>query len=262
MKKILVIEDEVQTRNIFQECLEAEGFDTLCAENGYVGLQKVREKLPDLVLCDIMMPELDGYGVLSQLRQDPLTAVIPFIFLTAKGTKAELRQGMQSGADDYISKPLTVEELLGAIAARLEKQAALKQWCATESKRVLETSSAEIGKTDTSESIFPACPQLSEVFNFIETNYHQSIGLCDVAEAVGYSSAYLTDLVRRQTGKTVHQWIIERRMVAARNRLLNTNQTVNQIAELVGYQNVGHFFRQFRQFYGLPPIAWKKINCS
>ena len=87
MTKILVIEDEVQSRNIFLECLEAEGFDTLCAENGRIGLQKAQDHLPDLVLCDVVMPELDGYGVITALRQDPVTAVIPFIFLTAKSTR-------------------------------------------------------------------------------------------------------------------------------------------------------------------------------
>ena len=111
MKKILVIEDEAQSREMFLECLEAEGFDTLCAENGRVGVQRAQSHLPDLVICDIVMPEIDGYGVLTTLRQDPVTAMIPFIFLTAKATKTELRQGMDLGADDYLTKPSTVEEL-------------------------------------------------------------------------------------------------------------------------------------------------------
>lgn len=116
MKKILVIEDEAQTRNIFLECLEAEGFNAIGAENGRVGLQRIREYLPDLVVCDILMPELDGYGVLAQLRQDPITAVIPFIFLTAKTAEVERRHGLELGADGYLTKPCTTEELLRAIA--------------------------------------------------------------------------------------------------------------------------------------------------
>jgi len=262
MKKILVIEDEAQTREIFLECLEAEGFDAISAENGHIGVQRAKEQLPDLVICDILMPELDGYGVLSTLRQDPVTAIIPFIFLTAKATKAELRQGMDLGADDYLTKPSTAEELLGAIAARLEKQAALRQWCAVESQRISEPPPADTAKPAASESIFPVCPLLSEVFHFIEANYHQSITLKDVAKAARYSPAYLTDLVRRQTGKTVNHWIIERRMAQACSLLRETDQSVDGIAEAVGYQNAGHFFRQFRQHHETTPQAWRNAQRS
>ena len=108
MKKILVIEDEARTRNLFVKCLEAEGFYTIGAENGLVGIQQAQEKLPDLVICDIVMPQLDGYGVLTALRQNPVTAIIPFIFLTAKVFQADIRKGMELGADDYITKPCTV----------------------------------------------------------------------------------------------------------------------------------------------------------
>jgi len=262
MKKILVIEDEAQSRNIYLESLEEEGFDAIGAENGRVGVQRAQEQLPDLVLCDIMMPELDGYGVLSTLRQDPLTAMIPFIFLTAKATKAELRQGMELGADDYLTKPSTVEELLKAIAARLEKQAALRQWCAVEVQRIVELPPADTAKQVAPQSIFPACPKLREVFDFIEANYHQAITLKDVAKAVRYSPAYLTDLVGRQTGKTVNLWIVERRMAEACSLLLKTDQSVDAIAEAVGYQNAGHFFRQFRKYHGTTPQSWRKAQLN
>ncbi|BAY67655.1 helix-turn-helix domain-containing protein [Anabaena sp. FACHB-709] len=110
------------------------------------------------------------------------------------------------------------------------------------------------------KSIFPSGSQLNQVFKFIESNYDQSIGLRDVAQAVGYSPAYLTDLVRRHTGETVNHWIIKRRMVAARTLLLETDQCVNQIAEAVGYQHEGHFFRQFRQYHDTTPHAWRKMQ--
>lgn len=223
MKKILVIEDEAQSRHMFLECLEAEGFDAIGAENGLVGLQRLQKQLPDLVICDIMMPELDGYGVLTTLRQDPVTAMIPFIFLSAKATKTELRQGMDLGADDYLTKPSTVEELLGAIAARLEKQAALGQWCAVSCQRVPAPPPADTALPAAPKSIFPSCPQLSHIFQFIDANYHQPITLCDVAAAVRYSPAYLTSLVRRQTGQTVNRWIVERRIAAACSLLLETD---------------------------------------
>ncbi len=259
MKKILVIEDEAQSRNIFLESLEVEGFDAIGAENGLVGVQLAQKQLPDLVICDIVMPEIDGYGVLTTLRQNAVTAMIPFIFLTSLASKAEVRQGMDLGADDYLTKPSTVEELLGAIAARLEKQAALRQWLAVESQKVQEQPADETATTQP-QSLFPTNPQLNEVFEFIEANYHLSIGLNEVAQAVGYSPAYLTDLVHRQTGQTVNRWIIQRRMAQACSLLLETKQSIEQIAEVVGYQNTGHFFRQFRQYQGTTPQAWKKAQ--
>jgi PAS domain S-box-containing protein len=106
-------------------------------------------------------------------------------------------------------------------------------------------------------SIFPNSPKLNEVFRFIEANYHQPITLCDVAQAVDYSSAYLTDLVRQETGKTVNQWIVERRIVEAQRLLLETDQTVKEIAISIGYQYEGHFFRQFRKYHGTTPQVWR-----
>lgn len=127
MTKILVVEDEQAVRENILELLEAEGFETIGAENGHVGITWAWEHKPDLIICDVMMPELNGYEMLSLLRQEPATALMPLIFLTAKADKADLRQGMQLGADDYLTKPFTRSELMGAIAARLNKQAAIAQ---------------------------------------------------------------------------------------------------------------------------------------
>ena len=257
MSKILVIEDEARTREMFRDCLEAEGFQTLGAEDGLDGIQQVRQHLPDLVICDILMPRLDGYGVLSRVRQNSTTATIPFIFLTAKAGKTDRRQGMSLGADDYLTKPSTVEELLEAVSARLEKQALLQRCYAADHQQ--PEPEVKASKTDSeSKLFFPSVPELSEVFKFIETNYNQGITLCDVARAVGYSPAYLTNKVKRETGRTVNRWIIERRMAQSLFLLRTTNQSVEQIASAVGYQNTCHFFRQFRQYQGTTPQAWRK----
>jgi AraC-like DNA-binding protein len=106
--------------------------------------------------------------------------------------------------------------------------------------------------------VFPKNPQLERVFQFIEDNYSRSISLKDVAMAMGYCPSYLTDLVRRHTGQTVNHWIIKRRIALACNLLEETSLSVNQIALDVGYQNEGHFFRQFRQHCNMPPSAWRK----
>ncbi|WP_009630924.1 response regulator transcription factor [Synechocystis sp. PCC 7509] len=121
MMKILVIEDEVLLRANTVQILSFEDFHTIEAENGLLGVQLAQEQLPDLILCDVMMPELDGYGVLVALRQNPLTSAIPFIFTTAKASYADLHQGMELGADDFLSKPFSADELLAAISTQLKK---------------------------------------------------------------------------------------------------------------------------------------------
>ncbi|MEH2457956.1 EAL domain-containing response regulator [Nostoc sp.] len=128
MPKILIIEDEEAVRENILDLLEAEGFETLAAANGRIGLHLAISEAPDLIVCDLMMPEMDGYGVLRALREDRSTAIIPFIFLTAKSAKSDFRQGMDMGADDYITKPFTRAELLSAIMNRLEKYATLKRY--------------------------------------------------------------------------------------------------------------------------------------
>lgn len=138
MKKILVIEDEELLRANIVQILELEDFVTIEANNGFLGIKLAQEHLPDLILCDVMMPEVDGYGVLTALRQNPTTTNIPFIFTTAKASKADLRQGMNLGADDYLTKPITADELLSAISTRLERQAAFSQNCVAELKQAEE----------------------------------------------------------------------------------------------------------------------------
>ena len=262
MVRILLIEDDRLNRNLLQECLETEGFQTLSAADGLSGIQQARQYMPDLILCDIILPELDGYSVLLQLRQDPTTAFIPFIFLTAKAAKAECRQGMVLGADDYLTKPLTAEELLAAISARLAKQAMLERCYVTKHQEVEASPSTLVFTQEDPQSIFPLIADLKNVFDFIEANYRQQITLSDVAQAVGYSPAYLTNRVKHETGRTVNGWIIERRMVAARSLLLDTDWSVERIAASVGYLNVSYFFRQFRQYQGVTPKVWREKHQS
>jgi DNA-binding NarL/FixJ family response regulator len=121
MKKVLVIEDEPEMRRNLLTILKLEKFQPLGAENGRVGVRVAKAEKPDLVLCDVMMPELDGYGVLRALRDDPATMTTPFIFLTARGEKVDHRAGMDLGADDYLIKPVSKEDLLRAISARLRR---------------------------------------------------------------------------------------------------------------------------------------------
>ncbi|HEX8278906.1 MAG TPA: response regulator [Segetibacter sp.] len=127
MKKILIIEDNLEVRENTAEIIELSNYKVITAENGKVGVELALRELPDLIVCDIMMPVLDGYGVYHLLSKHKETASIPFIFLTAKSEKADFRRGMEMGADDYITKPFDGIELLNAIEIRLKKTDLLKQ---------------------------------------------------------------------------------------------------------------------------------------
>src|SRR5213594_1161835 len=121
MKKILVIEDEPEMRRNISALLRYCDYEPIPAENGRQGVEAARREKPDLILCDVMMPEMDGYGVLQALQMDASLARIPFIFLTAKGEKDDLRSGMNLGADDYLTKPVANADLVRAIEARLRR---------------------------------------------------------------------------------------------------------------------------------------------
>lgn len=126
MKKILLIEDNEGVRENTAEILELAGYSVATAENGKIGVAKATEDDFDLIICDIMMPELDGYGVLHILTKNPKTSTIPFIFLTAKAERGDFRKGMSMGADDYLTKPFEEPDLLEAIELRFKKSNAIK----------------------------------------------------------------------------------------------------------------------------------------
>jgi CRP-like cAMP-binding protein/CheY-like chemotaxis protein len=121
-KKVLIIEDNNDIRENVVEILELAGYEVFAASNGKTGVELAQKNLPDIILCDIMMPELDGYGVLYLLNKNPQLTTIPFIFLTAKAERIDLRKGMEMGADDYLTKPFDDMELLNAIESRLKKK--------------------------------------------------------------------------------------------------------------------------------------------
>ena len=121
MKKILVIEDETEMRRNITTLLRYYDYEPVAAESGRAGVEAARREKPDLILCDVMMPGLNGYSVLQTLQTDAALARIPFIFLTAKGEKDDLRSGMNLGADDYLTKPVANADLVRAIEARLRR---------------------------------------------------------------------------------------------------------------------------------------------
>jgi len=126
-KKILIIEDQAPMRRNIALLLELAGYEVVTAENGRTGIEAALQHRPDLVLCDVMMPEMDGHGVVQALRAEEGTATTPFIFLTARGDKADVRIGMNFGADDYLTKPVMRDDLVAAVQARLARADAVEQ---------------------------------------------------------------------------------------------------------------------------------------
>lgn len=131
MKRILLIEDDRALRENTAELLELSDYEVTTAPNGKLGIAAAKENLPDIIVCDIMMPEIDGYGVLENLSADEKTKHIPFIFLSAKTEHKEIRKGMDLGADDYLTKPFEEEDLISAVESRLAKAELLNRLLGT-----------------------------------------------------------------------------------------------------------------------------------
>ena len=146
MQKILLIEDNDEIRENMAEILDLAGYDVYTAANGKEGIKTAIQEIPDLILCDIMMPVLDGYGVLHMLQKHEALENVPFIFLTAKSERLEVRKGMELGADDYITKPFDGTELLNAIAGRLKKAAAFKKRIAASTEGIQQLIELSLGK--------------------------------------------------------------------------------------------------------------------
>ncbi len=136
MTKILVIEDELNVRENIVDLLEAEDFEVFSTDNGILAILWAQENIPDLVISDVMMPEISGHEVLAEMRQFPNTELMPFIFLTAMSNKEDIRHGMELGADDYLTKPFTRDELLNCITSRLLRQAKLMKQYNEEHQKV------------------------------------------------------------------------------------------------------------------------------
>ena len=174
MTKILVIEDELFVRENIVDLLEAEDFDVFSTENGVLGILWAQENIPDLVICDVMMPEISGHEVLEEMREIPETSLTPFIFLTAMADKGDIRHGMELGADDYLTKPFTRDELLSAISSRLAKQEKLLQQYNQEQQKakILEQKVQELEKLkikqEVSQEYQQALLKISTAINLIE----------------------------------------------------------------------------------------------
>lgn len=257
-KRILVVDSQSETRDTYLETLRLKGFESVGAENAKGGLSSVQLNPPDLVICDAKTDASGKISLVEVLQTHPDTAIIPIVFLLASLTQTVLHRAVVMGISGYLVKPCKTEELFQVVSAQLKKQALLHDYYS-------RFSPGEASPTPPQAASVSSLPQLaddedsplSQALQFISANHTQSIALNDVAQFVGYSPSYLTNQMRKQTGQTIQQWIIQLRMATACSLLLNTNCSVAGVASQVGYHNTTHFFRQFRRLYGTTPQVWR-----
>ncbi len=201
-QKILIIEDQAPMRRNVALMLEMEGYQTCTAENGRIGLETARRERPDLILCDVMMPEMDGYAVVQSLRQDAAFTTTPFIFLTAKSDRTDVRIGMNFGADDYLTKPVMRDDLLIAVETRLARAGALQQRIADNSGFRPDFTSHE-----PLQRAFSLTPREAEVLLWVSQG--KSNG--DVASILGISEK----TAKQHLGTCFHKMGVESRNAAS-----------------------------------------------
>ena len=193
MEKILVIEDEPAMRKMTAQALRFEGFDVLEAPDGKSGVATALRSIPDLVVCDVMMPDMDGFGVIHALRSDSRTALTPFIFLTAMAANGDLRHGMTEGADDYLTKPFQIEDLIGSVRRRLEKR---KRQIEEGERKAEEVSLAVAASVP--QEILETLDQITNVTNSIALKYAaQDAEVAAMQEVVALGSLRLRRIMRR-----------------------------------------------------------------
>lgn len=193
MHKILIIEDDPSLRSQMAQILRFEGFEALEAANGRLGVASVASSVPDLIICDIMMPELDGFGVLQALRGNPKTAMIPFIFLTALVASHDRRHGMEEGADDYITKPYDPDALIGSVRRRLEKRNRQTE----ESRLCAEEVSLAVAASVPSE-ILGTLDRIATMTNLLALKYAgQDTQVEAMHQAIAQESVRLRRMMRR-----------------------------------------------------------------
>lgn len=222
MKKILLIEDNPNVLLNTTKMLQAEGHLVISADNGRTGLEMAQQHIPSLIICDIMMPEIDGYGVITALRNNPATTTIPFIFLSAKSNKTDFRQGMDLGSDDYLTKPFTRDELLGAIAAQFKKQETINSYY----KQELENLRGNISKSLPHQLLFPAI-EVMGLADILVKNYHamQAHEVPDMGKRIRKAGRDMHDMVRK--------FLLYAELESTENNTEWTNQIRNSKATFV-----------------------------
>jgi len=242
---ILLVEDNADVRAYLKSHLLA--YHVLEAEDGEAGLALALSALPDLVISDVMMPRLDGYGLCAALRKDRRTQDIPVVLLTAKAAEEDKIEGLKAGADDYLYKPFSARELLARTENLIHRNQSLKKQYRQEV--VLKPTQITVTSADAA--------WLEKVRSVIEAQMGESqFGVERLAEEVGLGRRQLQRRIHELTGRTAHGYIQESRLERARQLLEQKAGNVSEVAYRVGFRDPRHFARLFQKTYGKPPSRW------
>jgi YesN/AraC family two-component response regulator len=259
--QILVVDDDPDFRANLVEWLEDSGYVVAQAANGKEAMDRASDTRFSVVVTDLKMPEANGLELLEWFKlTHPSTAVI---FLSGQATVQDAIQALREwGGFDFLEKPIEMP----ALSAIIERAIALSAPKGARGSGPLSGSFTRSQDQPPPPQPEPASAPLSafaeRALQLIAERFREPIGLSELSVELGYSAAYLTNTLRRETGKTVLQWIIHHRLEEAKRLMSETDWSGQQIAQAVGYAHYSHFLRQFRQSHGVPPSAWRAPSKS
>ncbi len=247
MDRILLIEDETDIRENLTELFENRSFLVFTAENGKTGFEKAREIIPDVIISDVIMPEMDGFQLVQAIKSDARTMHIPVILLTAKSMLESKLEGLKLGADDYVTKPFEFEELLARAQSAIANR-----------KRVMQRVklAPEEKTVDSKDDVF-----LRKVIQAIEKNIDNfNFSIDDLAREIGYSRSSIQKKIKNLTGKTTSQLIREFRLERARQLIQQDAGFLSEIAMAVGFNSLSYFSNSYKEYFGVPPSKIKNLS--
>lgn len=242
MKTIAIIEDHPEIRNSLVELIQINGYNTISAQDGKEGLALIKRSHPDLIVTDIMMPQLDGFDLVKELRSNERYHDIPIIFLTARVTMSDKLKGLEYGANDYITKPFEIRELLLKIKNLLQLQENTRQ----------EKDTTPVIESQDQRFIRSVQAAIDEQIENVE------LGLPDLASALEISTSTLQKKLKRIEEKSVSQYIREYRLKRAKDLIEADYGSLSDIAHKMGFRNLSYFSRTYNQFYGIAPSKVQK----
>jgi len=238
--KIVIVEDEANLRQTLTEVLTIKGFNVETAVDGEAGLELIKRTLPDLVVSDVMMPKKDGFEMLQDLKSNELTELIPVLFLTAKAGFESRIEGLEFGADAYITKPFRVEELLVKIKNTVETR-----------KKLIEVIQREPAKitVESQDDRF-----LNDVKLAIEGDIsNPRFGMVDLAAKLSISTSALQKKLKRICNKSVSQFIREYRLKRSRDLIDLGYGNLSEISAKAGFTSLSYFSKCFKNYFGINP---------
>jgi DNA-binding response OmpR family regulator len=237
---ILIVEDDLHVRESLVDLFELAGFNVRSAENGRDGLRRIREQIPDLVIADIMMPVMDGVTMLRRIRAQRATSLIPVILLTARHMLESRLEGLETGADDYITKPFHARELIARVTNMIQTRKNLLLALYSEPSRVLAESQDETF--------------LRRLRGILEERMgNPDLNIDQVCDDMKLGRSTIQKRLKHITGKSFNRYLRDFRLERARDLLAGNAGTISDIAFQLGFNSLSYFSRAYKGFHGVPP---------